>query len=125
MKLSVITISFNQGRFLERAIKSVLNQSADEIEYIVVDPGSTDGSREIINRYKHRITHAIFEKDDGPADGLNRGFARATGDIYCYLNADDEFCPGAFSDVSSYFLANPKVDVACGHAYVIDAENRR
>jgi glycosyltransferase involved in cell wall biosynthesis len=124
MKVSVVTISFNQARFVERAIKSVLNQSADEIEYIVVDPGSTDGSREIINRYKDRITQTILEKDDGPADGLNRGFARASGDIYCYLNADDEFCDDAFCTAEGYFSSHPDKDVVCGHAYLIDANGR-
>jgi glycosyltransferase involved in cell wall biosynthesis len=121
MKVSVVTISFNQVQFLERALRSVLEQQGVDLEYIVVDPGSTDGSREIINRYRDRLNHVILEKDNGAADGLNRGFARATGDIYCYLNSDDEFRLGAFSVVRSYFASHPEVDVVCGHAYVVDA----
>ncbi len=120
MKVSVVTISFNQAQFLERALRSVLEQQGVDLEYIVVDPGSTDGSREMINRFRDRLAHVILEKDNGAADGLNSGFARATGDIYCYLNSDDEFCPGAFSLVASYFAGHPEVDVACGHAYVVD-----
>src|SRR4051812_47863135 len=100
MRFSVVTISFNQCEFLERAMLSVLNQSDVEIEYIVVDPGSSDGSRELIGRYRDRLAHLVLEKDDGPADGLNRGFAHATGDVYCYLNSDDMFAPGAFKIVA-------------------------
>lgn len=124
MKFSIVTISFNQAQFLERAILSVLTQRGTDIEYIIVDPGSTDGSRKIIERYRHAFSQVIFEKDEGPADGLNRGFARASGDIYCYLNSDDEFCPGAFAAVQSYFSSHVDVDVVCGHAYVIDADGR-
>jgi glycosyltransferase involved in cell wall biosynthesis len=120
MKISVVTISFNQAEFLERAICSVLNQNGFEIEYIIVDPGSTDGSREVIERYRDRFAHVILEKDDGPADGLNKGFARASGDIYCYLNSDDEFEPGAFERILSFFTKNPDTDVVCGHAWVVD-----
>jgi glycosyltransferase involved in cell wall biosynthesis len=121
MKFSIVTISFNQARFLERALRSVFDQEGVEIEYIVVDPGSTDGSRDIINRYRGQLAHVILDKDDGPADGLNRGFGLASGGIFCYLNADDEFCPRAFSVVRSYFANHPEVDVVCGNAYVIDA----
>ena len=89
MKFSIVTISFNQARFLERAIVSVIEQKGVELEYIVVDPGSTDGSRDIIERHRDLIAHVVFEKDKGPADGLNKGFSHATGSIYGYLNADD------------------------------------
>ena len=125
MKFSVVTISYNQAPFLEQAIVSVLSQSGVDIEYIVVDPGSTDGSREIIERYRDRIAHVIYEKDDGPADGLNKGFALATGDIYCYLNSDDEFEPNAFQTIASFFFSHPGADVVCGHCWLIDERGRR
>jgi glycosyltransferase involved in cell wall biosynthesis len=125
MKFSVVTISFNQAKFLERAIQSVLFQAGVEIEYIVVDPGSTDGSRETIERYRDRITHIIYEKDAGPPDGLNRGFAVATGEIYCYLNSDDEFLPGAFQNAAEFFKRRCDVDVICGHSWITDQDNRR
>lgn len=126
MKFSVVTISYNQAQFLERAINSVIRQEGDGIcvEYIVVDPGSSDGSREIIDRYRGRFSHVIFERDKGPADGLNRGFSRATGDVYCYLNSDDEYCPGAFAAVRAYFNRYPDVDVVCGHSYVVTGGDR-
>jgi glycosyltransferase involved in cell wall biosynthesis len=125
LKFSIVTISFNQAQFLERAIVSVLGQQAQNLEYIVVDPGSTDGSREIIERYREKLAHIVFDKDDGPADGLNKGFMRASGDIFCCLNSDDEFEPGAFAHIESYFNSRPQVDVVCGHAYIIDADGRR
>src|SRR3546814_11032429 len=79
MRFSVVTISYNQAKFLRRAIDSVLNQSGVDLEYIVVDPGSSDDSRAIIDSYGDRIGHRVYEPDQGPADGLNKGFAHATG----------------------------------------------
>lgn len=124
MKVSIVTISFNQAQFLEQAIRSVLEQDYPDIEYIVVDPGSTDGSRDIIEKYRNRIAHVIFEPDRGPADGLNKGFARATGEIFGFLNADDYLLPGALSTVVSAFAAAPDIDVFSGHALVVDAVGR-
>lgn len=125
MKFSVVTISYNQGEFLERAIASVLSQQWASVEYIVVDPGSTDGSLDIIEKYRSKIDKVINEPDRGPADGLNRGFALATGDVYCYLNSDDMFEPGAFSQVAKCLGAHPHLDVICGHAWVTDAADNR
>lgn len=125
MKFSIVTISYNQGAFLERAILSVLEQDGVEVEYIVVDPGSTDGSREIIDRYRGVIAQAIFEPDRGPADGLNKGFSRATGEIYGYLNSDDVFEPGALRRVADYFARHAEVDVVCGHCWVTDRRDNR
>jgi len=125
MKFSVVTISYNQAQFLERTIQSVLTQKDVGVEYIIVDPGSKDGSREIIERYRNSLAHIIFEKDNGPADGLNKGFAKATGDIYCYVNSDDVFEPDAFRRVATAFDQRPHVDVFCGHAWVTDPNDRR
>lgn len=119
MKISVVTISFNQAQYLRACIDSVLSQDYEDIEYIVVDPGSTDGSREIIDGYGDRIVR-VYERDKGPADGLNKGFARATGDIFCFLNSDDTFHPHAFSKISPRF--DGSVDVLSGHADIIDGE---
>lgn len=123
MKVSIVTISYNQGKFLERAIRSVIEQDYEDIEYIVVDPGSTDGSREIIEKYRDRIDKIIFEPDDGPADGLNKGFNCATGEIFGYINADDEYLPRALRKVVSMFDGNQSVDVLCGAGYIVDQDN--
>src|ERR1700761_7428026 len=111
MKVSIVTISFNQGAFLESAIRSVLEQDYGDIEYIVVDPGSTDGSREILERYRDRITKLILDPDDGPADGLNHGLAAATGEIFAYINADDMLLPGAVREAIGAFAKYPGADV--------------
>lgn len=120
MKFSIVTISFNQGRFLEQAIRSVIEQDYPDIEYIVVDPGSTDGSREIIERYRDRIAKVIFERDKGPADGLNKGFAHATGDILGFINADDYFEPYAFARVAKFFRERPEINVVSGAIKLVD-----
>lgn len=125
MKFSIVTISYNQAEFLERTIQSVLDQDFEDIEYIVVDPGSTDGSREIIERHRSRISKIIFEPDKGAADGLNKGFAHATGDVFGFLNSDDELLPGAIARVAAYFSARPQTDILMGHMFIIDAESRK
>lgn len=125
MKISIVTISFNQAEYLERTIESVLSQTGADYEYIMVDPGSTDGSRDIIERYRDRLAHVIYEKDQGPSDGLNRGFARATGDVFCYLNSDDTLEPDAFMHAVQFLQAHPEYDVICGNAWVTDSNDVR
>lgn len=124
MKVSIVTISYNQAQFLEQAIVSVLEQDHPDIEYIVVDPGSTDGSRDIIERYRDRISRIIFEPDNGAADGLNKGFTQATGEIFFFLNSDDLLLPGAVSRAAAYFAARPQTDILMGHTVIIDAQGR-
>lgn len=125
MKVSIVTISFNQAFFLERAMRSVLDQDYPDIEYIVVDPGSTDGSRDIIERYRDRIQRIVYEPDQGPADGLNKGFSHATGEIYGFLNADDELLPHALSRVVAFFETHPGIGLVSGCGYFIDSDERR
>jgi glycosyltransferase involved in cell wall biosynthesis len=123
-RVSIVTISFNQAPFLDRTIRSVLGQDYGDIEYIVVDPGSTDGSRDIIERYRSRISKIILEPDTGPAHGLNKGFAAATGDIFGYINADDAYLSGAITKAVSAFQAKPNADVIYGHSYIVDRSGR-
>lgn len=125
MRISIVTISFNQARFLERAITSVISQEMPDIEYIVVDPGSSDDSRNIIKRYSSHIDHLVYEPDDGPADGLNHGFARASGDIFGFLNADDWIEPGALRSVVEQFERYPDAEVIAGHGWLVDEDGQR
>ena len=106
MKISIVTISYNQKQYLKACMDSILTQTGCELEYIVVDAGSTDGSRELIESYGDRVIK-VFERDDGPADGLNKGFASATGNIYGFINSDDYLLPGALKCVTEFFLAHP------------------
>lgn len=124
MKISVVTLSFNQSHYLNEAVDSVIGQKYANTEYIVVDPGSTDGSRERLREYASGISRLIFEPDRGPSDGLNKGFAAATGDIFCFLNADDYFLPGAFDAVAQHFKTHPDCDVLMGDGRIVDGEGR-
>jgi glycosyltransferase involved in cell wall biosynthesis len=125
MKFSIVTISWNQGQYLEEALNSVLTQDGVDLEYIVVDPGSTDGSRELIERYRDRIAHTVFEPDRGAADGLNKGFERATGEIFGFLNSDDVLLPGALCQVNQTFEQSSDADIVMGSGFVVDAEGNR
>lgn len=125
MKFSIVTVSFNQAEFLESAILSVLNQDYQDIEYIVVDPGSSDGSRDIIERYRDRIDRIIYTPDSGAAEGLNNGMAGAAGEILGFLNSDDILMPGSIMRVAATFCANRTIDLVTGHAYIIDSRNNR
>jgi glycosyltransferase involved in cell wall biosynthesis len=125
MKISLVTLSFNQRAYLQEAIDSVLSQGYRELEYIVVDPGSTDGSRELIQSYSDRVSHVVFEPDKGAADGLNKGFSRATGEVFGFLNADDVLMPGSLQVVADFFQQNQDYAMAFGNGIIIDGEGRK
>lgn len=122
--LSIVTISYNQAEYLQECIDSVVDGHECELQYIVVDPGSEDGSRELLEENRYKINDVVLEPDDGPADGLNNGFAKARGDIFGYINADDRFVPGALDYVAAYFDAHPDVDVICGAIRIIDEQGK-
>ncbi len=124
MKISIVTLSYNQLTFLGDAIGSALQQDYPDLEYIVVDPGSTDGSRKLLLSFGERISRVIFEPDQGAADGLNKGFGRATGEIFGFLNADDLLLPGALLRVSEFFESHPQCDIVMGNGNVVDAHGR-
>jgi glycosyltransferase involved in cell wall biosynthesis len=124
MRISIITISFNQARFLGEALRSVVGAGGSDVEHIVVDPGSSDGSRDIIQRHTPPVS-AFFEPDKGPADGLNKGFSKATGEVLGFLNSDDLLCLGSLDFVEHFFTKHTDVDVVVGALAMIDANSRR
>jgi len=127
IKLSIVTNALNQGRYLAAAMQSVLTQDWPDVEYLVVDPGSTDETPLVIDRfnamYPGRIK-VIREPDRGPADGLNKAFARASGDLFGYLNADDFYLPGCFRAAAAAAEKHPQAAAFYGDGYKANAEGR-
>ena len=117
-KISIVTPSFNQGAYIEDAIRSVLDQGYEHFEHIIMDNCSTDETLEIIARYPH--IDLVSEPDKGQSDALNKGFLRATGDVIGWLNADDFYLPGTFHQVNSTFQRLPKVDAIYGNIRFIN-----
>lgn len=124
LKISVVTPSYNQATFLERTIRSVHEAGHPNVEHIVIDGGSTDNSVDIIRKYSDRIAYWTSEKDRGQSDAINKGFARCTGDILCWLNSDDTFLPGALRRVADAAERYPSHNFFFGDIQFIDAEDR-
>lgn len=119
-RVTIVTPSYNQAEFLEETIRSVLDQDHPDLEYIVVDGGSTDGSVEIVERYADRIAWWVSEPDSGQTEALNKGFARATGDYVGWINSDDTLLPGAVSAAVAALEARPDAALVFGDALVVD-----
>ena len=118
--VSIVTPSYNQGRFLERTLKSVLDQNYPHLEFVIQDGGSSDETHAVLARYKSQLKHCTSAKDRGQAHAINLGFQHATGDILAYLNSDDLLLPGTMSYVADYFATHPEVDVVYGHRVLVD-----
>jgi glycosyltransferase involved in cell wall biosynthesis len=123
--VSIVTPSFNQARFLEATIRSVVDQDYPRIEYIVMDGGSTDGSVDMLRQYSDQISCWVSEPDAGQTDAINKGFEMASGDIFAWLNSDDLYQPGAISEVVEYFREHPEVGLVYGDVDFIDEEGNR
>lgn len=119
-KISIVTPSFNQGEYLEKTILSVINQNYPNIEYILIDGGSTDGSVDIIKAYEKYLSYWISEKDQGQSDALNKGFKVAAGEIFAYLNSDDLYLPDTLITIAESFISSPEADIIYGHSNIIN-----
>ena len=119
MKVSIITPSYNQAKFLEETILSVLNQDYPNIEYWIIDGGSEDGSQEIIRKYADRLAGWVSEKDKGQTDAINKGFNRATGDILAWINSDDTYQPGAIREAVQLLEEHPGWGMVYGDTRLI------
>ena len=120
--VSIITPSYNQANFLEETIRSVLDQGYPNLEYIIVDGGSTDGSLEIIQKYADRLAWWVSEPDQGQTDAINKGFSQAKGEILAWLNSDDTYLPAAVAEAVGYLQAHPEIGTVYGDANLIDDE---
>ncbi len=122
--ISVVTPSFNQGKFLEETILSIRQQQYAKLEHIVIDGGSTDNSLEIIRKYEDKIAYWVSETDGGQTDAINKGFARANGDVITWLNSDDCYCEGALCKVGKYFAQHPDCMWVAGNVLFTDETGR-
>ena len=122
-KISVVIPSFNQGVFLERTLLSIINQDYPDVEIVIIDGGSTDDTISIIHKYAKYISYWVSEKDHGQSHALNKGFARATGEIFAWQNCDDIYLPNAFNLVVAAFDEYPETTVCYGNWYSIDAHD--
>ena len=122
--VSIITPSFNQSAFLRQAMLSVLEQDYDDLEYLVVDGGSTDGSVEIIKEYADRLTWWVSEKDSGQAEAINKGLAHARGEIVAWLNSDDFYLPGAVAAAVRALETHPAAVLAYANMQAVDERGR-
>jgi glycosyltransferase involved in cell wall biosynthesis len=123
--ISIVTPSYNQGRFLDQAIRSVLDQNYPKLEYAVQDGGSKDSSIAVLRRYRNRLIHTESNEDKGQGNAINLGFEHATrGEIMAYLDSDDLLLPGSLNYVAAYFAANPDVDVVYGNRIIIDSSGK-
>lgn len=113
MRFSVITVVFNAKQTLEAAINSVLSQDNVEIEYIIIDGGSSDGSVDIIKKYEHSLAYWVSEPDHGIYDAMNKGISHCTGDVISFLGADDTYLPGAFLNIMKFINNNSEMDLFC------------
>jgi glycosyltransferase involved in cell wall biosynthesis len=123
IKLSIVTVSYNQAPFIERTIESVLGQDYKNVEYIIIDGGSTDGSVEIIKRYESRLAYWKSEKDDGQVDGINKGLRLVTGDWVAFQNSDDIYYPGYFQRVVDAIMADTDLGLIYSNINHIDTDD--
>ncbi|MDB5200767.1 MAG: tuaG [Ferruginibacter sp.] len=122
-KISIVTPSYNQANYIEQTILSVLDQGYPNLEYIVIDGGSTDGTRAILEKYAHRISYWASEPDLGQSDALNKGLAKCTGEIFNWLNSDDYLEPGSLFKIAGIFNET-QADIVCGNCRLfLDSSN--
>ncbi len=119
-KISVVIPSFNQGRFIEQTIKSVIDQHYPNLELIVVDGGSTDNTLDVIRKYEQYLSWWVSEPDTGQTAAVNKGFEKSTGAIMAWLNSDDVMVPGVLRFIAEYFVSNPKTQVVYGNRILIN-----
>ncbi len=122
--VSIVTPSYNQADYLEETIRSVLDQDYPNIEYIIVDGGSTDNSKAIIEKYADKLGWWVSETDRGQTDAINKGFAHAHGEIFAWINSDDTYTKGAIAEATEYLQSHPEIGMVYGDANLIDEDGK-
>ncbi len=123
-RITIVTPSFNQAAYLEDCVRSVLSQGYSNLEYFVIDGGSTDGSIDILKRYDDRITYWVSETDRGQSHAINKGFSMATGEILGWVNSDDMLADGSLAIIAETFRRRSKIDLLIGQRLVIDKDGQ-
>lgn len=121
-RISIVTPSYNQGQFIEETIRSVLLQGYPNLEYIIIDGGSSDNSVEIIEKYEQYLSYWVSEPDKGPTDAINKGWQKTTGEIIAYLNSDDAYLPGTLVTVAKAFQQQLDANIICGNELKVNSE---
>jgi glycosyltransferase involved in cell wall biosynthesis len=124
MLISIVTPNRNCATFIDKTLASVVNQTGCDFELIVIDGASTDNSMDVVGLYKERIAYALSEPDNGMYDAINKGIAKARGDVIAYLNSDDFYYPGTLNFVADFFESHPDVDLVYGDLNFVDADGR-
>ena len=122
-KITVVTPSFNQGNFIRETIESILSQNYDDLEYFIIDGGSTDNTLEIIKEYSNQINYWVSEKDKGQSDAINKGLSRATGELFAWVNSDYILLPNCLQKIAECYLQNKKVDIIHSNSVYIDSRS--
>jgi glycosyltransferase involved in cell wall biosynthesis len=123
-RISIVTCSYQQGRYLEATMRSVLEQKYPGLEYVVIDGGSTDGSVDVIQRYKNSLAYSVAEPDKGQTDALIKGFEHCTGDVFGWICSDDLLLPGALRLIGQFFSEHASAQAVYGDSLWIDSEGR-
>jgi len=123
-KISIITPSYNHGMFIETAIRSVIEQNYPNLEYFVIDGGSTDGTQKIISEFSAKIDYWCSEKDGGQSDAIAKGFTRASGEILGWINSDDAYFPSTLNKIGHFFSRHPEVSLVTAGTVYTDKEGR-
>ena len=121
-KISIITPSYNQGQYIEQTILSVIGQGYPNLEYIIIDGGSTDNTVEIIKKYANKINYWISESDKGQSDALIKGLEKCTGDIFNWINSDDYLEQDSLFKIAQYFINNPSIEMLCGYCTYFESK---
>ena len=121
-KISIVTPSYNQGQYIEQTILSVIGQGYPNLEYIIIDGGSTDNTVDIIKKYADKITYWVSEPDKGQSDALNKGLQKCTGEIFNWINSDDYFEEGSLFKIAQYFTDHPSTELLCGYCTYFNSE---
>ena len=123
IKVSIVTPSFNQGQYLEKTINSVLSQDYDNLEYFIIDGGSTDNSVNIMKKYEKKISGWVSESDKGQSHAINKGINLCDGEIFGYINSDDYYEPELISNIVKIFIDNPNIDIIYGNFNYVDKDH--